>query len=73
VVLGTDDPVQLSTTIGHEYALASALGFSPQALQEMTRHAVQVAFTTPERRQHLLMLLDAISPPPASSDQQHGF
>lgn len=67
VVLGTDDPVQLSTTIGQEYGLASTLGFSHQALLEMTRHAVQVAFTTPERRRHLQTLLDASSSPPTAA------
>ena len=62
VVLGTDDPVQLNTNIGQEYGLAYALGFSQRALTEMTRHAVEVAFTTPERRRHLLALLDASLP-----------
>ncbi|GCE15346.1 hypothetical protein [Tengunoibacter tsumagoiensis] len=58
VVLGTDDPVQLSTNIGQEYRLAHALGFSQQELTEITRHALSVAFTTPERRCHLLTLLE---------------
>ncbi|HEU5382164.1 MAG TPA: hypothetical protein VFV38_42665 [Ktedonobacteraceae bacterium] len=65
VVLGTDDPVQLGTDIGQEYRLASMLGFSQQALTKLTRHALSVAFTTPERRHHLLTLLDP--PHPLSS------
>jgi adenosine deaminase len=54
VALCTDDPVQICTTIGREYALAHALGFSPAELLGFTRNAVRAAFTTPERRAELL-------------------
>lgn len=50
VALGTDDPVQVCTTIGREYALAAALGFSLAELRAFTRDAIRAAFTTPERR-----------------------
>jgi adenosine deaminase len=59
VALGTDDPVQIGTTIGREYVLAHALGVSPAALLGMTRHAIQAAFTTPERRAAMLAALPA--------------
>jgi adenosine deaminase len=59
VVLGTDDPVQIGTTIGREYALAHALGFSLTELLALTRNAVQAAFTTPARREELLDALSA--------------
>jgi adenosine deaminase len=58
VVLGTDDPVQMNTTIGREYALAHALGFSEAELLACTRNAVRAAFTTPARRTELLAELD---------------
>jgi adenosine deaminase len=54
VALGTDDPVQLYTTIGREYAIAAALGFTPHDLLGLTRNAIRAAFTTPERRAALL-------------------
>jgi adenosine deaminase len=59
VALCTDDPVQICTTIGREYAVAHALGFSPSDLLAFTRNAVRAAFTTPERRQELLAELSA--------------
>jgi adenosine deaminase len=59
VALCTDDPVQICTTLGREYAVAHALGFSPTELLAFTRNAVQAAFTTPERRQELLTELSA--------------
>jgi adenosine deaminase len=59
VVLGTDDPVQICTTIGREYAVAHAIGFSPTELLALTRNAVQAAFTTAERRHELLTELSA--------------
>ena len=58
VALCTDDPVQVCTTIGREYALAHALGFSETELRAITRHAIEVAFTTPERRAELLAELE---------------
>jgi adenosine deaminase len=54
VALGTDDPVQLCTTIGREYAIAASLGFTPRELLGFTQSAVRAAFTTPERRAALL-------------------
>jgi adenosine deaminase len=58
VALGTDDPVQICTTIGREYAIAHALGLAPAELIGLTRNAIQAAFTTPTRRQALLKELD---------------
>lgn len=58
VTINTDDPVRVWTTIGREYAIAHLLGFSPNKLFEVTRHAVQVAFTSPERKKKLLIELD---------------
>jgi adenosine deaminase len=58
VALGTDDPVQICTTIGREYAIAHQLGFSVQELLTISRNAIHAAFTTPERRITLLKDLD---------------
>jgi adenosine deaminase len=54
VALGSDNPVQICTTIGREYALAHSLGFSRGELLAFTQNAIRAAFTTPERRQDLL-------------------
>jgi adenosine deaminase len=54
VALCTDDPIQICTTIGREYAIAHMLGLTPAELLEMTRNAVRAAFTTSVRRQTLL-------------------
>jgi adenosine deaminase len=59
VALCTDDPLQLCTTIGREYAIAHSLGFAPAELLAFTRCAVQAAFTPPARRQELLVELDS--------------
>jgi adenosine deaminase len=59
VAICTDNPVQMCTTIGREYAIAHALGFSPQQLLGLTRNAIQVAFIAPEQCQILLAKLDA--------------
>jgi adenosine deaminase len=61
VAVCTDDPLQICTTIGREYALAHALGFSLAELLDLTRNAVRAAFTTQERRAELLDELDAWS------------
>lgn len=58
VALGTDNPVQMTATIGREYAAAHALGFSEAQLLGFTRNAVSAAFTTPTRRGELLAELD---------------
>ena len=58
IALGTDNPVQMTTTIGREYAAAHALGFSEGQLLGFTRNAVSAAFTTPARREKLLAELD---------------
>lgn len=59
VALATDDPVQLCTTIGREYALAQshALGFSPAELLRFTSNAVRASFMPHERKQALLTTL----------------
>jgi adenosine deaminase len=54
VTLNTDLPVHVCTTIGREYAIAAALGFSPNDLLGFTRNAIGAAFTTSERRAALL-------------------
>jgi adenosine deaminase len=54
VVLGTDDPVQVGTTIGREYAVAEQLGLTPHELWQLTVNAVRASFTTAERRAELL-------------------
>jgi adenosine deaminase len=54
VTLNTDDPVRVWTTIGREYAVADALGFTPAELLSFTRNAVSAAFVGPERRAALL-------------------
>lgn len=59
VTLNTDDPVRVGTTIGREYALAAALGFSPAALRRFTRTAIRASFTTAARRSALLAELAA--------------
>ncbi len=54
VTLNTDDPVRVGTTIGREYAIAAALGFSPAELRGFTRNAIRASFTTAARRAALL-------------------
>ncbi len=54
VALCTDNPVQMCTTIGREYALAHALGFPQDDLLGFTRNAIRAGFTTPARRAELL-------------------
>ena len=54
VTLNTDDPVRIWTTIGREYAIAAALGFSRRDLLAFTRNAIQASFTTAARRSALL-------------------
>lgn len=59
VALGIDDPVQLCTTIGREYALADALGFSAAELLGFTRSAVRAAFISQAGKAELLRRLDS--------------
>ena len=54
VALSTDNPVRIWTTIGREYAIAAALGFSPAELMAFTRNAIQASFTSAERRKALM-------------------
>ncbi|MGE5333735.1 MAG: hypothetical protein ACM3N4_03470 [Nitrososphaerota archaeon] len=54
VALCTDNPVQVSTTIGREYALARALGFTPDNLLAFTMNAIRASFAPPEHKQRLL-------------------
>lgn len=54
VALCTDNPVQICTTIGREYALAHALGFTPADLLAFTTNAVRASFLPTDRKQHLL-------------------
>ncbi|WP_460522853.1 adenosine deaminase family protein [Flindersiella endophytica] len=54
VTLATDNPVQLSTTIEQEYALAADLGMSADQLAGFTHNAIRAAFTTDERKAALL-------------------
>ena len=58
VALCTDDPVQMCTTIGREYALAHALGFATDDLLGFTRNAIRVAFIAPPQRTALLAEVD---------------
>jgi adenosine deaminase len=50
VTLSTDLPVHSWTTIGREYAMAEALGFSLRDLAAFTSHAVEASFTSATRR-----------------------
>jgi adenosine deaminase len=59
VTLNTDDPVRVWTTIGREYAVAAALGFTLAELLSFTRNALKAAFVSAERRGALLRELGA--------------
>jgi len=59
VVLCSDDPVRLHTTIGREYDAASRLGCSNEELTRFTRNGVAAAFTTQKRREQLKALVEA--------------
>lgn len=54
VTLATDNPVQLSTTIEQEYAVAAGLGLSVEQLAGFTRNAIRAAFTSDERKSAML-------------------
>lgn len=57
VALCSDIPVQIATTIGREYALAHALGFSRDQLLAFTTNAVRASFAPSERKTLLLAAL----------------
>jgi adenosine deaminase len=52
VMLNTDLPVHVCTTIGREFAVA-ALDFSPAELLALTRNAIRASFASSERRRAL--------------------
>lgn len=58
ITLNTDNPVRIWTTIGREYAIAAALGFSSTELMAFTRNAIQASFTSAERRKALIDEMD---------------
>lgn len=58
ITLCTDDPVQMGTTIGREYAIAHALGFSQAELLGFTRNAIRAAFIPQTARDKQLAGLD---------------
>lgn len=62
VALATDNPVQMCTTIGREYAVAHALGFTPDELLGFTRNAVRASFMAAERKRALLATLEGPAP-----------
>jgi len=55
VALCTDEPVQVCTTIGREYALAAAVGFSEETLPGFAQAAVRASFAPSDRRSALLL------------------
>jgi hypothetical protein len=57
VALGTDDPVELSTTIDREYALAARLGLDADQLTDLTRAAIRASFAPAAHRAELLALV----------------
>ena len=60
--LASDDPVRACTSIGREYRLAASLGFRTADLLGMSRQAIGASFTSPERRDALLGILEAAVP-----------
>jgi adenosine deaminase len=61
VNLNCDDPVRVCTTIGREYAIAAALGFSIVELLEISRNGVRAGFTTDARKRAMLQDVDAVA------------
>ncbi|MCH8909765.1 MAG: hypothetical protein IH867_03400 [Chloroflexi bacterium] len=59
VTLNTDNPVRFSTTIASEYEIAHQLGLSKVELLNVTRSAVEHAFTTSDRREKLVAQLNS--------------
>jgi adenosine deaminase len=64
VALGADNPVQLSTTIGREYAVAATLGFTTADLLAFTRNALRASFAPAALRSSLLAALPEGAPAP---------
>jgi len=64
VALGADNPVQLGTTIGREYAVAAALGFTTADLFGFTRNALRACFAPAALRESLLTALPDDPPAP---------
>ncbi len=64
VALGADNPVQLGTTIGREYAVAAALGFTTADLLGFTRNALHACFAPAALRSSLLAALPDDAPAP---------
>ncbi|THV37626.1 adenosine deaminase family protein [Glycomyces buryatensis] len=58
VGLGTDDPVQLCTTIGAEYARAGDLGLGDAELLRVSTDAVQASFLPEDAKARLRTLLE---------------
>ena len=58
VALGTDNPVQFGTSIDREYGQAAQLGLSAGELSDLTRNGVRAAFTSQQRRDALMALVD---------------
>jgi adenosine deaminase len=58
VTLCADDPILFGTTIGREYAIARALGFSEDELRQFARNGIEASFTSRERKARLLGYLD---------------
>lgn len=53
VVLGSDDPVRMGTSIAGEYQAARELGATGATLANWGRDAINAAFTTPDRQRAL--------------------
>jgi adenosine deaminase len=64
-VLGSDNPVQLCTTIGREYMTAAALGLTPSELLNLTRDGIRASFAPAPLRSALLAALPS-EPTPAA-------
>jgi adenosine deaminase len=59
VTIATDDPLRVCTTIGREYAIAAALGFSQEQLAGFTRDGINAAFVSAERKARLLEVVES--------------
>lgn len=64
VTLSSDDPVRVATTIGREYAVAAALGFTPEELLAFTENGVRASFAAPGRKAEIMQAMRD-RPPPA--------